>query len=65
MEVTMSDVVNQTLGSLEARVNKLTEDVKALTELVAKMHVDFYMHINDIPKPTLSDPVDYDDSLIK
>jgi len=61
----MSDVVNQTLGSLEARVNKLTEDVKALTELVAKMHVDFYMHINDTPRPTPSDPIDHDDSLVK
>jgi hypothetical protein len=71
MEQTMSKVdnkitkvdpqyVSDMLGSLDARMHKTMEDLKALTELVAKMHVDLYTHVNES-----SDPVDYDDSLIK
>jgi len=52
--------VSDMLGSLDARMHKTMEDLKALTELVAKMHVDLYMHVNQA-----SDPIDYDDSLIK
>ena len=52
--------VSDMLGSLDARMHKTMEDLKSLTELVARMHVDLYMNINQS-----SDPIDYDDSLIK
>ena len=44
--------VSDMIGSLDARVHKLTEDIQAITELIARMHVDLYVHIND----TTADP---------
>jgi hypothetical protein len=44
--------VSDMLGSLDARMHKTMEDLKALIELVAKMHVDLYMHVNNASEPT-------------
>ena len=44
--------VSDMLGSLDARMHKTMEDLKGLTELFAKMHVDLYTHINSIAEPT-------------
>jgi len=44
--------VSDMLGSLDARMHKTMEDLKGLTELFAKMHVDLYMHLNSAAEPT-------------
>ena len=44
--------VSDMLGNLDARMHKTMEDLKALIELVARMHVDLYTHINSIAEPT-------------
>ena len=44
--------VSDMLGSLDARMHKTMEDLKALIELVARMHVDLYMNINQSSEPT-------------
>lgn len=38
--------------NIDQRLDKIENEIKALTELLAKMHVDLYMHINNIPEPT-------------
>ena len=37
--------VSDMIGSLDARMHKTMEDLKGLTELVARMHVDLYTNI--------------------
>jgi len=46
MEQAMSDL------NIDQRLDKIENEIKALTELLAKMHVDLYMHVNNIPEPT-------------
>ena len=45
------DVINQTLDSLDARITDAQDNIKAITELLAKMHVDLYMHIDNLKSP--------------
>lgn len=55
--------MNKIIESLEAKVDETKQSIQSLTELVANMHIDLYSHING--SADQSDPVDYDDSLIK
>lgn len=41
----MDNTPNDFIENMNARVDKLVQDVEALTELVARMHVDLYTNI--------------------
>lgn len=62
----MSDMIeniNKVIETLETKIEETKQSIQSLTELVANMHIDLYSHINGSAEQ--SDPVDYDDSLIK
>lgn len=42
------------------RIDELEEQIKSLTEVVARLHTDFIIHVNNS-----QDPIDIDDSLVK
>jgi len=50
----------ETLKVLNDRLSRVEENIKSLTELVAKLSILVYSSNEDA-----ADPVDYDDSLIK
>jgi hypothetical protein len=50
--------VSDMLGSLDARMHRTMEDLKGLTELVARMHVDLYTSIDVTSAGPNDEPVE-------
>lgn len=52
--------ISDATGDLDRKVRELENQIKSLTEVVARLHTDFIIHVNNS-----QDPVDLDDSLVK